>query len=332
MTWVKPDPFGAAMGTVAGFVTAAGQAKKDKAEADRQDRLDKAAAVTAGLKNTQIGVDTDEARARTTGLINTGIRDTADEARKARQGGDALWAQGGLSPLTMPTAKPGQHISTRDQATQWMTRGTLLTNKGDTDDAKIAFERADKLLAQAKVEDDHALAVKTQAETALQHLAERNHWSAQELQAAKDEVGRMIRAAQDNGTKVEVAAMNGVNAMARTLVAQQGENTRATAAHNSALGIHLDTERNTNHRFNVTENRLRATAATQAGDKGYTRGVEAYNAIAKGERYDALSPRAKASVRSAMVDHGMSVQDAISAVSASNNPDKAAILQALGGQ
>jgi hypothetical protein len=148
----------------------------------------------------------------------------------------------------------------------------------------------------------------------------------------REELGRMVRESMRNGTSVEVATLNGVNAMARTLVAQQGENTRATAAHNSALGIHLDTERNTNHRFNVTENRLRATAATQAGNKGYTRGVEAYNAIAKGERYDALSPRAKASVRSAMVDHGMSVQDAISAVSASNNPDKAAILQALGGQ
>jgi hypothetical protein len=237
MTWENADPYAAAAGAVGTFLQGQAQNKKDKADADRQAAQDRQAAINAGVKNTLEGAQTGEALARTTGLANTAAIAAADAARRARQGGDALWAKGGLSPLTMPTAKPGQHISSRDQATQWQTRGTLLTNKGDTEDAKIAFERADKLLAQAKVEDDHALAVKTQAETALQHLAERNHWSAQDLQHAKDEVGRMIRQAQGDGTKLEVAAMNGVNAMARTIVTQTGENTR-----------HADTEHHADKR------------------------------------------------------------------------------------
>lgn len=251
MTWTRPDPLGAGMTTAASFLTSQQQAKKDAADAARQAELDKIAATTAGVHNAYETAQTGKALVETTAASNTDIRNTADEARKARQGGDALWAKGGLSPLTMPTAKPGQHLSSRDQATQWQTRGTLLTNQGDTEDAKSAFERADKLLAQAKIEDDHALAVKTQAETALQHLAERNHWSAQDLQKAKDEVGRMIRAAQDNGTKVEVAAMNGVNAMARTIVTQGGENTRAGKRLAQDRTLHQNTEDNLNRRFNV---------------------------------------------------------------------------------
>jgi hypothetical protein len=312
---------------VTGILSAKEQGKRDKAEADRQDRLDKAAAVTAGLKNTQIGVDTDEARARTTGLANTATHQHADDVSHGY-----ILPPGALPP-EMPSQAPGKPPPNNRAFADYYSRlGAFYTRNKALDAASTAVGLAEKYGGMAAAEEKQALAVKAQAEKAFQDLATQRHWSAELKQRMREELGRMVRESMRNGTSVEVATLNGVNAMARTLVAQQGENTRATAAHNSALGIHLDTERNTNHRFNVTENRLRATAATQAGNKGYTRGVEAYNAIAKGERYDALSPRAKASVRSAMVDHGMSVQDAISAVSASNNPDKAAILQALGGQ
>jgi tetratricopeptide (TPR) repeat protein len=314
MTWEKPDPFGAALGTASGFISAAAQAKKDKADADRQAALDRQAAINAGVKNTLEGAQTGEALARTTGLANTAAIAAADAARRARQGGDALWAKGGLSPLTMPTAKPGQHISSHDQAVQWQTRGTLLTNQGDTEDAKIAFERADKLLAQAKVEDDHALAVKTQAETALQHLAERKHWSAQDLQHAKDEVGRMIRAAQDNGTKLEVAAMNGVNAMDRTIVTQAGENTRAGKRLAQERTLHVNTEDNLNRRFNVGIGaRAKAASLKSGGNSQKFRNLDPATKMRMGqqmtEALDAHAPPATVYAHAAQM-HGITPDEA----------------------
>jgi hypothetical protein len=63
------------------------------------------------------------------------------------------------------------------------------------------------------------------------------------------------------------------------------------------------------------------------------RGEQLYHDVAKGKAYDALTPRLKSLVHTAIVGHNMSVQDAIGAVSASSLPDddKSAITSALGG-
>lgn len=342
MTWVKPDPFGAAMGTVGAFVSAAAQAKKDKADADRQAGLDKVAATTAGVHNAYETAQTNEALARTTGLANTAIHQHADDVSHGY-----ILPPGALPP-EMPTQAPGKPPpNNRAFADFYSKLGAFYTRNKALDAASTAVGLAEKYGGMAAAEEKQALAVKAQAEKAFQDLATQKHWSADLKQKMKEELGRMVRESMRNGTSLEVATLNGVNAMARTLVTQQGENTRHTdtehhadkrAAAAQAAALHLAhiREDHTDRRFNVGEKRKAAvTTATDtrlAGNTANARGVEAYNAIAKGDRYDALSARAKASVRSAMVDHGMSVQDAITAVSSSNNPDKAAILQALGGQ
>jgi hypothetical protein len=339
MPWVNPSPFGAFAAAAGGVLSGAAQAKKDKADADRQDRLDKAAAIAGGLKNTQTIADTNETLARTTGLANTQAIATADEARLARQGGDALRKKGELSPLTMPTAKPGQHISSRDQATQWQTRGTLLTNQGDTDDAKIAFDRADKLLAQAAVEDKEDLAVKAQAETALQHLAERTHMSHQELQAAKDELGRDLRAARANGVSLSNAATAAVARIQAASIGAAGalQRERETQAGAKTRGVYVQDR--IDRRFNVGNTRKTAAAVTaatrQAGNTAHTRGQQSYEAVAQGTTFKALPGQLKDLVHHLMADSGLSVNAAVDEVNKSgtlSDPQKQQIKSALGWQ
>jgi hypothetical protein len=63
------------------------------------------------------------------------------------------------------------------------------------------------------------------------------------------------------------------------------------------------------------------------------RGEQLYHDVAKGKAYDALTPRLKSLVHTAIVGHNMSVQEAMDAVSTSSLPDddKSAISTALGG-
>ena len=245
MTWVKPDPFGAAMGTVAGFVTAAGQAKKDKAEADRQAELDRIAAVQSAATLAKTRADTShigfEESTSTTAAANAAIQTGYENRAKGF----------GLTPLTMPTPKPGKHFSTREQAAQYRTQGNEYTKRSETGPAGVAYAQADALDTRAADEEKQDLAVKTQAETALQHLAERGHWKQQELQAAKDELGRDLRAARENGvslsnaataalSRIQAASIGAAGALLRERETQHGEDKRQ----------HY-TEDNANRRFNV---------------------------------------------------------------------------------
>ncbi len=80
-----------------------------------------------------------------------------------------------------------------------------------------------------------------------------------------------------------------------------------------------------------------ATNRKEIGDRLATneankKGEQLYSAIAKSTAYAALTPRAKSFVHTALVGYGMDVPAAIAAVQRSNNPDKAAIVSALGGR
>jgi hypothetical protein len=330
MTWEESSPFSAVASAVTGILSAKEQGKRDKADADRQAELDRIAAVQSAATLAKTRADTAhigyEESASTTAAANAAIQ----------QGYTNTAAGFNMTPLDMPTPKPGQHFSKREQSAQYLTAGNIYTKRHETGPAAVAFAQAKTLSDQADAEDSQALAVKTEGEKEIQDLAVRHHMTQQEIQAAKDELGRMIREARQSGTQLDVAHINGANAMARTLVTQQGENTRSGARLRQEHTQHVNTEDNLNRRFNVGERRKTAAAttaaATQAGNKGYTRGVEGYNAIAKGATYDALPATAKAAIRSYMVDQGLSVDKVIEKVTASSSPQKAAILQALGGQ
>jgi hypothetical protein len=334
MTWEESSPFSAVASAVTGILSAKEQGKRDKAEADRQDRLDKAAAITGGLKNTQTIADTDEARARTTGLANTASHQHADDVSHGY-----ILPPGALPP-EMPTQAPGKPPPrNRDFANYYSKLGAFYTRNKALDAASTAVGLAEKYGGMAAAEEKQALAVKAQAEKAFQDLATQRHWSADLKQKMKEELGRMVRESMRNGTSIEVATLNGVNAMARTLVTQGGEDTRAGARLAQDRKLHQNTEDNLNRRFNVGEKHANAVAGTVAtrlaGKDARTQGVEAYNAIAKGDRFDALTPRQKSFVQQAMTRGGLSVTDFLSALPTSSSipdPDKTAIKQALGGQ
>jgi hypothetical protein len=399
MTWEERSPFSAAAGAVGSFLTAQQQAKKDAAESARQAELDRAAAVAAGYTNAKTVADTDEARARTTGLANTATHQHADDVSHGY-----ILPPGALPP-EMPSQAPGKPPPNNRAFADYYSRlGAFYTRNKALDAASTAVGLAEKYGGMAAAEEKQALAVKAQAEKAFQDLATQRHWSADLKQKMREELGRMVRESMRNGTSLEVATLNGVNAMARVLVTQGHEDARAVSAHAAAAALHAgggkkttagerDTESynaasagltpqgksfmsmlyGTNNQptkaqalqaldqsrlspadkqaartvieskqslfvspgSQVTGARADAnsarTGANSADKFANLKGEQLYHAIQMAPAFAPLSPRAKSFVHTALVGYGMDVPAAIAAVNASNNPDKAAILQALGG-
>jgi hypothetical protein len=198
MTWTRPDPFGAAMGTVGAFVSAAAQAKKDKADADRQAAQDRAAASTAAVDNAyktaqtgKIGIDEKRDAA-------------ADVAKAAQQQLENTDAGYGVIPPEAPVQQPGgPPVSARQWSDYYAKYAVSLAKAKSLKGAKTASDLATSWGTQAGKEEASALALRKEANTEIETQARMHHWTADEKQKAKDAADRLIIASNHDATSVQ---------------------------------------------------------------------------------------------------------------------------------
>jgi hypothetical protein len=228
-------------------LTAAAQAKKDKADADRQAALDRAAAVTGSLANAKTS-------AEITGLANTAAHQKNEDASKGY----------GLTPPVMPGQQPGKPPpSNRDYANYYSELGAFYTKNGALEGAATAGKLAEQYGTIADKQDAGALALRKEANTEIETQALIHHWTKQEKQAAQDAANRLSIAAGHDATtmaaaqarvagmisaaniaadsRLKVGREGQAGALLRERETQRGENARAagvqTGANTRAAGV-----------------------------------------------------------------------------------------------
>jgi hypothetical protein len=289
MPWVNPSPFGAFAAVAGGVLSGAAQAKKDKADADRQAVLDRAAATAAGYTNAKTIADTDEARARTTGLANTASHQHLEDLSSG------LVNPPGAIPPTFPTAQPGKPPpSNRDFANYYSGLGAFYTRNSQLGAAKTAVDLADKYGNLAKGEEASAIALRKEANTEIETQARMHHWTADEKQKAKDEADKLLIASNHDATSVQ-------NTQSRVAAIISSANI-AAASRLKVAGLH---ETGADRRLGIQETgRNKRAAGVQAGATGRTvlqqTGATARTNIThggKGAKPRSLTPEQEAAIK-----------------------------------